>query len=184
MEAIVKRLRFSEKTRYQIISIKTKTKLSSYAAICRWGICYSLAQNTIPSPVPLKFDSNLEIAWETFVGETNFAIPMCLIMFCHQHNLPLDPESIKAQFELHLARGIAYLAGLKLSGIEELLELTLIDRQQTIEPEYPWLTNKTIDSLMFPASREVVKDSNPSPIKLAWKPIEKIITSKKSLKKR
>ena len=39
MQPIVKRLRFSEKTRYQIINIKTKTQIPTYAAICRWGIC-------------------------------------------------------------------------------------------------------------------------------------------------
>ena len=61
MQPIVKRLRFSGKTRYQIINIKTKTQIPTYAAICRWGICYSLAQNTVPSPVPQVFDSNNEL---------------------------------------------------------------------------------------------------------------------------
>ncbi|WP_019503817.1 DndE family protein [Pleurocapsa sp. PCC 7319] len=51
MQPIVKRLRFSEKTRYQIINIKTKTQIPTYAAICRWGICYSLAQDSVQQKV-------------------------------------------------------------------------------------------------------------------------------------
>jgi DNA sulfur modification protein DndE len=135
MQPIVKRLRFSEKTRYQIINIKTKTQIPTYAAICRWGICYSLAQDTVPSTVPQVFDSNLEISWETFVGDTGAVIPAAVIQFCRQHKLSLDSESIKRQFELHLARGIAYLVGLKLSGIEELIGLALVDRSAKPEIE-------------------------------------------------
>ena len=175
MQPIVKRLRFSEKTRYQIINIKTKTQIPTYAAICRWGICYSLAQNTIPSPVPQVFDSNLEITWETFVGDTGAAIPAAIIQFCHQHKLALDSESIKRQFELHLARGIAYLVGLKLSGIEELIGLALIDR--SIEPAI------ATKPFLSPANGKVVTEvtelsrHQPNPkterrsnsIKLVWK---------------
>ena len=94
-----------------------------------------MAQNTVPSPVPQVFDSNLEITWETFIGDTGAAIPVAVIQFCYQHNLPLDSESVERQFELHLARGIAYLVGLKLSGIEELVGLALVDRSTKLETE-------------------------------------------------
>ncbi|MEL6439120.1 MAG: DNA sulfur modification protein DndE [Cyanobacteria bacterium J06621_8] len=123
MTPIVKRLRFSSKTRYQLINLKSKTKVPTYATICRWGICHSLAQNSIPSPVHLVFDSTLEIAWETFVGETGDMIPIALTMFCLKRGLPLDEDSIKQQFQLHLARGIGYLAGMRLTSIVDLLEL-------------------------------------------------------------
>ena len=183
MQPIVKRLRFSEKTRYQIIRIKTVTKTPTatiscgdnlgkrdltYAAICRWGICYSLAQNHVPSPVPLLFDSNLEISWETFIGDTGFAIPAALKMFCLQHNLSLDSESLKHQFELHLARGISYLAGMRLSGIEELAALALniktpksqLDVQESISP----LANKLTST---PNKTELAIEEHES-VKLVW----------------
>ncbi|MEL6930570.1 MAG: DNA sulfur modification protein DndE [Cyanobacteria bacterium J06600_6] len=175
MQPIVKRLRFSEKTRYQIINIKTKTQIPTYAAICRWGICYSLAQNTVPSPVPQVFDSNLEITWETFIGDAGAAIPVAVIQFCYQHNLPLDSESVKRQFELHLARGIAYLVGLKLSGIEELVGLALVDR--SIEPAIAKelslspVVNKVFTKVAEPSKHqpnpETERRSNS--IKLIWK---------------
>ena len=175
MQPIVKRLRFSEKTRYQIINIKTKTQIPTYAAICRWGICYSLAQNSVPSPVPQVFDSNLEITWSTFVGDTGAAIPAAVIQFCHQHNLPLDSESLKRQFELHLARGIAYLVGLKLSGIEELIGLALVDRFSEpailTKPSLSLMTDKEIvevaEASTSPPNPTIVKESDS--IKLVWK---------------
>ncbi|MEO1672322.1 MAG: DNA sulfur modification protein DndE [Cyanobacteria bacterium J06631_2] len=181
----MKRLRFSEKTRYQIINIKTKTQIPTYAAICRWGICYSLAQNTVPSPIPQVFDSNLEITWSTFVGDTGAIIPAAVIQFCHQHNLPLDSESIERQFELHLARGIAYLVGLKLSGIEELVGLALVDR--SIKPK---IETKSSLSLVNKATIEVTEPSmsrlkprvetklQSNSIKLVWHTPEKATTGK------
>ena len=186
MQPIVKRLRFSEKTRYQIINIKTKTQIPTYAAICRWGICYSLAQNTVPSPVPQVFDSNLEITWSTFVGDTGAIIPAAVIQFCYQHNLPLDSESIERQFELHLARGIAYLVGLKLSGIEELVGLALVDR--STEPEIetklslPTAANKLTTKVSEPSTSRlkppVETKLQSNPIKLVWQETKKVTTGK------
>ena len=183
MQPIVKRLRFSEKTRYQIINIKTKTQIPTYAAICRWGICYSLAQNTVPSPVPQVFDSNLEITWSTFVGDTGATIPTAVIQFCRQHNLPLDSESIERQFELHLARGIAYLVGLKLSGIEELVGLALVDR--SIKPKIETksslsLANKATIGVTEPSicQQKPETELKPNSIKLVWHAPEKVITGK------
>ena len=187
MQPIVKRLRFSEKTKYQIINIKTKTQISTYAAICRWGICYSLAQDSVPSPVPQIFDSNLEITWETFVGDTGTAIPAALIQFCHQHNLPLDSESLKKQFELHLARGIAYLVGLKLSGIEELIGLALVDRSTKTESEAksflsPTANRATIEVTETSTPRERARYKQIQPesnsIKLVWQVPVKVKTGK------
>ena len=181
MQPIVKRFRFSEKTRYQIINIKTQTQIPTYAAICRWGICYSLAQGSVPSPVPQVFDSNLEITWETFVGDTGAAIPVALIQFCHQHNLPLDSESLKRQFELHLARGIAYLVGLKLSEIEELIGLALVDR--STEPEiktklpFPPVANRATTEVTETSRCKQTQPKSNS-IKLVWQVPEKVTTGK------
>ena len=181
MQPIVKRLRFSEKTRYQIINIKTKTQIPTYATICRWGICYSLAQDSVPSPVPQVFDSNLEITWETFVGDTGAAIPAALIQFCHQHKLPLDSESLKRQFELHLARGIAYLVGLKLSGIEELIGLALVARSIKPESEAKLFLSPTANRVtteVTKASRYKQTQPESNSIKLVWQVPEKVTTGK------
>ena len=187
MQPIVKRLRFSEKTRYQIINIKTKTQIPTYAAICRWGICYSLAQDSVPSPVPLVFDSNLEITWETFVGDTGVAIPAAVFQFCYQHNLSLDSESIKKQFELHLARGIAYLVGLKLSGIEELMELALIDRsakpeietKSSLSPIANQIITKVTKPSIFQPKLETKTELKSESIKLVWQALDKVKAAKR-----
>ena len=131
------------------------------------------------------FDSNLEITWETFVGDTGAAIPAALIQFCHQHNLPLDSESLKRQFELHLARGIAYLVGLKLSGIEELIGLALVDRSTKTESEAklflsPTANRVTIEARKASRCRHESEETQPesNSIKLVWQVPEKVTTGK------
>jgi hypothetical protein len=164
-----------------------------------------LAQDSVPSPVPQIFDSNLEITWETFVGDTGTAIPAALIQFCHQHNLPLDSESLKKQFELHLARGIAYLVGLKLSGIEELIGLALVDRSTKPESEAKSFLSPTANRATIevtetstprlemarksrPLSRSRYKQIQPesNSIKLVWQVPVKVKTgkSKKRIRKK
>ena len=144
-----------------------------------------MAQNTVPSPVPQVFDSNLEITWETFIGDTGAAIPAAIIQFCHQHKLALDSESIKRQFELHLARGIAYLVGLKLSGIEELVGLALVDRFTKPESEAKSFLSSTASRAATEArkasrcrheSEETQPESNS--IKLVWQVPKKVTTGK------
>ena len=140
------------------------------------------------------FDSNLEITWSTFVGNTGAIIPAAVIQFCHQHNLPLDSESIERQFELHLARGIAYLVGLKLSGIEELVGLALVDRSTKPKIEtkssLPTVENKPTTKVSEPSisrlepSTETKLKSNS--IKLVWHTPEKATTgnSKRRINKK
>ena len=151
-----------------------------------------MAQNTVPSPVPQVFDSNLEITWSTFVGDTGAIIPAAVIQFCHQHNLPLDSESIERQFELHLARGIAYLVGLKLSGIEELVGLALVDRftkpkietKLSLPPVANEATIEVTEPLIYQQKPET--ELKPNSIKLVWQETKKITTgkSKKRISKR
>lgn len=197
MQPIVKRLRFSEKTRYQIINIKTKTKITTYAAICRWGVCYSLSQDSVPTPVPLVFDSNLEIVWETFVGDTGVAISAALAQLCHQHNLPLDQESLANQFQLHLARGIGYLSGLKLSSTEELVGLVsdpsrnLAESAKSAElsdsqSAYKSPPKTTLEPITKPESNKaIVKPKLSRQVQLIWsmpeeQPRQKRLSKKKS----
>ncbi|NJO53252.1 MAG: DndE family protein, partial [Leptolyngbyaceae cyanobacterium RM2_2_4] len=34
--------------------------------LCRWAFCYSLAEATIPSPLTMPADSNVEMTWPVF----------------------------------------------------------------------------------------------------------------------
>ncbi|MGC1198980.1 MAG: DndE family protein, partial [Geitlerinemataceae cyanobacterium] len=76
------------------------------------------------SPVPLRLDSNVEIAWRVFGGEIADILALALKQRCHNDGLGTDPDTLKTQFNLHLHRGIGYLAGdPDLESIEKLVAL-------------------------------------------------------------
>ncbi|MEO1559418.1 MAG: DNA sulfur modification protein DndE, partial [Cyanobacteria bacterium J06632_19] len=88
--------------------------------------CRSLAEKTIPSPVPIPQDSNVELSWRVFGGEMSDMLLLALKQRCYNDGLGTDKETLATQFRLHLHRGIAYLAGdPNIKKIENLIELTV-----------------------------------------------------------
>ncbi len=111
MEPPVDRIRLSQTAKDQLIKLKRVTKVEQWNVLCRWAFCRSLAESTIPSPVPIPADSNVEMSWRVFGGELSDVLLIALKQRCHQDNLGTEREILATQFRLHLHRGIGYLAG-------------------------------------------------------------------------
>jgi DNA sulfur modification protein DndE len=123
METPIKTVRLTQTAEEQLNKLKRITKISNWNILCRWALCRSLAETTIPSPVSLKTDSKIEIAWDTFGGEIADILLIALKQRCYQDGLNLDRDTLKNQFTLHLHRGLSYLVGdERLDGIEKLVE--------------------------------------------------------------
>ncbi|MDJ0510237.1 MAG: DNA sulfur modification protein DndE [Crocosphaera sp.] len=127
MESPIKQIRLSQEKKDQLITIKRYTKIEQWNILCRWGFCRSLAEPSIPSPVPIILDSNLEMTWRVFGGEMADLLLIALKQRCYKDNLGTEKETLVTQFKLHLHRGIGYLAGdissKKIQKIENLIEL-------------------------------------------------------------
>ena len=54
METPIKQVRTSKTAKEQLIKLKRITKIENWNILCRWALCRSLAEPTIPSPVPIK----------------------------------------------------------------------------------------------------------------------------------
>ncbi len=122
MDNPIERVRISKTAEKQLLKLKRSTKIKQWNTLCRWAFCRSLAESTLPSPVPVETTSHVEIAWNIFGGDIADMLLIALKQRCHQDGLGTDYDTIKQQFTLHLHRGIAYLAGdTKIQQIENLV---------------------------------------------------------------
>ncbi|MCP2728414.1 DNA sulfur modification protein DndE [Limnofasciculus baicalensis] len=126
MESPIDRFKLSQSAKDQLTKLKRNTKIDQWNILCRWAFCRSLAEPTIPSPVPIPADSNVELTWRVFGGEIADILLIALKQRCQNDGLGSDKETLVTQFRLHLHRGIGYLAGdLNIKKIEDLIELAL-----------------------------------------------------------
>jgi DNA sulfur modification protein DndE len=127
MEPPIDRFRLSQTAKDQLVKLKRNTKIDQWNIICRWAFCRSLAEPSIPSPVPIPNSSNLEMTWKVFGGEMADILLIALKQRCYEDGLGTDKETLATQFRLHLHRGIGYLAGdPNLKKIEDLIALVLV----------------------------------------------------------
>ncbi len=121
---IIKQIRLSNQSKDKLSRLKGKTGIQNWNVLCRWALCFSLSEKTIPADNELPQDSNLEMSWLTFAGE-NFEIYEAIVkMRCEIDGLPTDDETVAKYFRLHLNRGISYLSGTNvIRSIEDLLQL-------------------------------------------------------------
>jgi len=128
MNSPIERVRLAQTAEEQLIKLKRSTKIKQWNILCRWAFCRSLAEPSVPSPVPIKTDSAVEIAWNVFGGEIADILLIALKQRCHQDGLDTESETLKQQFTLHLHRGIGYLAGdNNIQQIEDLVAFSLAE---------------------------------------------------------
>ncbi len=121
----IERVRISTTAEEQLVKLKRSTKIKQWNILCRWAFCRSLAEPSIPSPVPIKTDSKVEMTWNVFGGEIADILLIALKQRCYQDQLSKDDDTLKQQFTLHLHRGIGYLAGdAEIKQIEDLVTIS------------------------------------------------------------
>ncbi len=107
---IIKQIKLSQKEKDKLIRIKSKTGIEAWNIICRWALCISLADQTIPFGPDVPSDSNVEMSWGTFGGEYQELYDAVFRERCIEDGIENDPSAIAKHFRLHLQRGIAALA--------------------------------------------------------------------------
>ena len=123
---IVKQIKLSNSAKEKLSRLKGKTGIKNWNTLCRWALCFSLSENTIPTDVPIVSDSNVEMSWYTFGGEYSDIYDMLIIAWCRKMDLPTDEDTLAKYFKLHLERGISYLCGTNfIKSIDDLLKLPL-----------------------------------------------------------
>ena len=123
---IVKQVRLSQQAKDQFSRLKGKTGIKNWNILCRWTLCYSLAEMTLPTDIPIVSDSNLEMSWYTFGGDYYEIYEALVKAWCIRMGLDVDNETVAKYFRLNLERGIAHLCGTGfIKNIDDLLHLAV-----------------------------------------------------------
>lgn len=123
---IIKQIKLSNQSKDKLSRLKGKTGIKNWNVLCRWALCYSLKEDSIPTDILIIQDSNLEMSWFTFGGEDSDLYEAIIVAWCKSKNLPIDNDTVSKYFKLHLERGISYLSGTNfIKSLEDLLKLAL-----------------------------------------------------------
>lgn len=120
----IEHIRLSQQAKDQLIKLKRVTGIEHWNVLCRWALCASLAEPSVPSAAKIPSDSNVEMSWKVFGGRYADIYLALIKERCVRDGLGTDPETLAQQFRLHLHRGISYLAGNRnLRKIDDLIAL-------------------------------------------------------------
>ena len=122
----IEHIRLSQRAKDQLIKLKRVTGIEHWNELCRWALCVSFAEQSVPPAAKIPADSNVEMSWKVFGGRYADLYLALLTERCVRDSLGTDPEVLAQQFRLHLHRGISYLAGnKKLRKIDDLIALAV-----------------------------------------------------------
>jgi DNA sulfur modification protein DndE len=107
---ILKQFKLSQPEKDKLIRIKARTGIQNWNVICRWALCWSLAEPSIPGGLDPMSDSNVEMAWITFAGEHYEIYEAIIRQRCINDGLGDSQEVLIKYFRLHLNRGINHFS--------------------------------------------------------------------------
>lgn len=104
-------VRVDERAKIQLMTLKRRTGVKNWNVLCRWALCASLAEPSVPADQEIGTLSNVEMSWSTFGGPSADVYAAIIQARCEVDGIPQTPEALAKQFRLHLHRGITYLVG-------------------------------------------------------------------------
>ena len=120
----VEHIRLSQQGKDQLIKLKRVTGIEHWNVLCRWALCVSLAENSVPPATKVPADSNVEMSWKVFGGRYAEVYLALLKERCVRDGFGTDADTLSQQLRLHMHRGISYLAANKsLKKIDSLIAL-------------------------------------------------------------
>lgn len=127
---IAKQIRLSQQAKDQLVRLKARTGIRNWNVLCRWALCVSLREPSLPADTEIPADSNVEMSWDVFAGDYGEIYAALVVQRCQEDGLGTDPDIVAHQFRLHLHRGIAYLAATNLiRSCNDLITFALGDVQ-------------------------------------------------------
>lgn len=128
---IIKHFKLSQPEKERLIRMKARIGIQNWNILCRWALCWSLSEPSIPGGVDPLSDSNVEMDWSTFAGEYAEIYEALLRQRCIRDGLGDDDSTIIKYFRLHLNRGINHYSTRDvLKGSKDLLR-SVLSKEET-----------------------------------------------------
>lgn len=105
----MERIKLTSAARAQLTTLKRRTGIEHYNALCRHALCISLANPSIPPAESFNFTSGLEIDWRTLTGGQEALYYNLLVVRLISEKKRVDENSVRQACLLHLHRGLSYL---------------------------------------------------------------------------
>lgn len=118
----MERLRLSGAARNQLVSLKRRTGIEHYNALCRHALCMSLANGSVPPDEDFNFAGGIDIEWRVLTGgQEALYYNLLMVRLLGEGTAPTEDAVRKAAL-LHVHRGLSYLVSRREDDL--LLELS------------------------------------------------------------
>ena len=122
MDIKIEKLRTTSNIKNILTRLKSITGSQYWNVICRWGLCTSLKQSTLPRLVEEKLDG-VEIDYDIFVGKNKIIYTQLLLNNLKKHNVELTKDNTYKYLYAHVNRGVSILYNYKMKTIKDLFKI-------------------------------------------------------------
>tara|TARA_B100001996_G_C18575873_1_gene560318 strand:+ start:484 stop:861 length:378 start_codon:yes stop_codon:yes gene_type:complete len=122
MDVKIETLRTTTNVKNLLTRIKGVTGIQYWNVICRWGLCLSIKQSTLPRIVEEKLDG-IEIDYDVFVGKNKIIYTQLLINDLQKHKIEITKENLYKYLYAHVNRGVSIIYNYKMKNISDLASL-------------------------------------------------------------
>ena len=119
MDVKIETLRTTTNVKNLLTRIKGVTGIQYWNVICRWGLCLSIKQSTLPRIVEEKLDG-IEIDYDVFVGKNKIIYTQLLINDLQKHKIEITKENLYKYLYAHVNRGVSIIYNYKMKSISDL----------------------------------------------------------------
>ena len=119
MDVKIETLRTTTNIKNLLTRIKGVTGIQYWNVICRWGLCLSIKQSTLPRLIQEKLDG-IEIDYDVFVGKNKTIYTQLLINDLQKHKIEINKENLYKYLYAHVNRGVSIIYNYKMKSISDL----------------------------------------------------------------
>ena len=85
-------VRVDERAKIQLMTLKRRTGVKNWNVLCRWALCASLAEPSVPADQEIGTLSNVEMSWSTFGGPSADIYAAIIQARCEVDGIPPNPR--------------------------------------------------------------------------------------------